>query len=328
MRRRTIGFLITLVLSLMMPVGAEAQSPAKVPRIGVLLLNLPPKPSSPRGPFEQGLHDLGYVEGQTILLEYRYAEGQIDRLPALAAELVQLSVDVIVTFGTPATRAARHATRTIPIVIATAADLVGQGFVASLARPGGNLTGLEFADAQLVGKRFELLKAAAPAISRVAVLSNPANPAYDHLLSEATTQARALGLQLQRVEARAPDAFDAAFAAMAARQAEALMIMDDNIFLDHRHRLLDLAIHYRLATVAGARLFAEAGSLLAYSRSLPAMHRRAASYVDKILKGVHPGDLPVERLPEYELIINLNTAQALGLTIPATLLFQADEVIR
>jgi putative tryptophan/tyrosine transport system substrate-binding protein len=330
MTRRTVGLLVIFALGLLVaPLAVDAQPPVKVPLLGILGTGLySSETEHQQAPLWDGLHELGWDEGQNIAVERRDAEGQLDRLPALAIDLVQRRPDVIVTYGTLATRAAQHATRTIPIVVATAADLVGQGLVASLARPGGNLTGLELADAQLVGKRFELLKAAAPAISRVAVLSNPANPAYDRLLSEAPGQAHALGLQLQRVEARAPDAFDAAFTAMAARQAEALMITDDAMLLLHRHRLLGLAIRHRLPTVAGVREFAEAGGLLAYGRSLPAMYRRAATYVDKILRGANPGDLPVERLHEYELVINLKTAQALGLTIPPSLLFQADEVIR
>jgi putative ABC transport system substrate-binding protein len=330
MTRRPLGLILTLTLGLFVaPLAVDAQPPGKVPLLGVLAAgSYPSEAQLQRSPFRHGLHELGWHEGQNIAIEQRYAEGQLDRLPALAAELIGLKVDVIVTVGTPATRAAQHATHTIPIVIATAADLVGQGFIASLARPGGNITGLELEDAQLVGKRFELLKAAAPAISRVAVLSNPANPAFDHLLSEATNQARALGLQLQRVEARAPDAFDAAFAAMAERQAEALMIMDDTLLFDYRVRLLDLAISHRLPTLAGLRAFAEAGSLLAYSRSLPAMYRRAASYVDKILKGANPGDLPVEQPMRFELVINLKTARALGITMPPSLLLLADEIIR
>jgi putative tryptophan/tyrosine transport system substrate-binding protein len=325
----TIGLRVILALSIFMAaLAADAQTLVKIPKVGVLSPGSPPQPLTPLGSFRQGLHDLGYVEGQTILLEYRYAEWQHDRLPSLAAELVQLRPDVIFTWTTPGARAAKQATTTIPIVIGSAADLVGQGLVASLARPGSNITGLELDDELLVGKRFELLKAATPAIARVAVLVNPANPAFDRLLRDATAQTRTLGLQLQLIEARAPDVFDAAFAAMAEHQAEALMIVDDPMFIDHRHRLLDLATRYRLPTVAGARMFADAGSLIAYGRSLHEMFRRAATYVDKILNGTNPADLPVERVPKYELVINLKTAQALGLTIPPIVLFQADEVIK
>jgi putative ABC transport system substrate-binding protein len=308
---------------------ADAQPLVKIPKVGVLSPGFrPAEPSTPMGSFRQGLHDLGYVEGQTILLEYRYAEGQLDRLPSLAAELVQLRPDVILTWTTPGARAAKQATTTIPIVIGAAGDLVGQGIVASLARPGGNITGLELEDELVVGKRFELLKDAAPAIAHVAVLVNPTNPAFDRLLSDASAQTRALRLQMQSVEARSPDVFDAAFAAMAERQAEALMIVDDATFQDHRHRLMDLATRYRLPTVAGTRMFADAGCLITYGRSLSEMYRRAATYVDKILKGTNPTDLPVERVSKYELVINLKTAKALGLTIPPHLLVLADEVIR
>jgi putative ABC transport system substrate-binding protein len=327
MRRSAIGLILALAI-FVAPLATEAQQPGKIPKVGVLSPGSPPVPSSPFVSFRQGLHDLGYVEGQTILLEYRFAEWQLERLPSLAAELVQLRPDVILTWTTPGARAAKQATTTIPIVIGSAGDLVGQGLVASLARPGGNITGLELEDELLVGKRFELLKAATPALARVAVLVNPSNPGYDRLLRDATVQTSALGLQLQLIEARAADAFDAAFAAMAEHETEALMIVDDPLFIDHRHRLLDLATRYRLPTVAGTRMFADAGGLIAYGRSLHEMFRRAATYVDKILKGTNLADLPVERVPKYELVINLKAAQALGLTIPPTLLFQADEVIR
>jgi ABC-type uncharacterized transport system substrate-binding protein len=329
MTRRTLGLFVPLALALLMsPAATDAQTPAKLPTVGILVPGSPPPPSSPRRPFAQVLHNLGYVDGQTIRLEYRYAEGQRDRLPALAAELVQLKPDVLVTWSTPGALAAKQATTTIPIVIGSAADLVGQGLVASLERPGGNLTGMEFADTELVGKRFELLKTAAPALSRVAVLVNPTNPVYDVLLRDASAQTRALGLQLETVEARAPDEFAAAFALMAARQVEALMIVDDTVFLSHGPQLLELAGRSQLLTVAGERTFAEAGSLITYGRSVPAMFRRAANYVDQVLKGAHPGDLPVERVPEYELIINAKTAKALGVTLPPTLVSQATEVIK
>jgi len=264
------------------------------------------------------------VEGQSITLEYRSEEGRPELLPELAAELVHLKVDIILAEGVDAVRAAQHATGTIPIVFPTAFDPVGQGLVASLAQPGGNITGVSFHDPALMGKRLELLKAAVPGVTRVAYL-------WDHgpnlALQELETAARALGVQLHPVEVRDPYPFDHAFAIMAAH-ADALLTQPSPVFFGRRTELVDLAARMRLPGIFPEREFAEAGGLMAYGVNVPANFRRAATYVDKILKGAKPADLPVEQPMRFELVINLKTAKALGLTIPPSVLFLADEVIR
>jgi putative ABC transport system substrate-binding protein len=321
---------VVLSLLVLLPI-AEAQPREKIPVVGVLSPAYASAASDPKVDlyhFMQGLRDLGYVEGETIHLEYRFADYQLDRLPILAAELVRLTPDVIFTYTSPGTRVATQATTTIPIVIGAGPDLVRLGLVASLARPGGNLTGQILRGSELAGKRLELLKEAVPTISHVAVLVNPANPGFDQLPRIIEPEARALGVQLLRVEASSPEAFPTAFATMAHRGIDALMIGDDSMFNTHRHRLLELALAHGLPTVSGQRPYAEAGSLLDYGPSLFAMFRRAAVYVDKILKGAAPGDLPVEQSTVFELVVNLKTAKALGLMIPPSLLFQADEVIK
>jgi putative ABC transport system substrate-binding protein len=285
-------------------------------------------PSGCRAGFQHGLRELGYVEGQTITLIYRYAEHQVDRLPGLAAELAQLAPDVLWTHSNVAALAAKRATTTIPIVVGVAGDLIGQGLVESLARPGGNLTGMEHQDVELAGKRLELLKEALPRLSRVAVLVSPTNPAHQGAPQHIEREARALGVQLQRVEAPTPEAFEAAFAAMVQGGAEALMIMDYTMFSQHRHRLFALALRHRLPTMAAGRQFAEAGSLLAYGAYPHDLCQRSATLVDKILKGATPADLPVEQPTTFKLVVNLKTAQALGLTLPPLFLAQADEVLR
>jgi len=271
---------------------------------------------------------LGYVEGQNLVLEYRAAAGHYERFPDLAAELVRLKVDVLMMGSTPAALAAKHATTTIPIVMVAMGDPVGSGLVASLARPGGNITGSSGLQPEVVGKQLEFLKAVLPTVSRVAVLWNPANPVAALMVREADVAAQALGVQLHLLAARGPDAFDSAFAAMTSAHAGALLILADPMFLQHRRRLAALAATSRLPTIHNVRAFVEAGGLLCYGVSQPDQWRRAATYVDKILKGAKPADLPVEQPTKFELIINLKTAEALGLTIPPTLLFQADEVIR
>jgi putative tryptophan/tyrosine transport system substrate-binding protein len=279
--------------------------------------------------FQQGLRGFGYVEGQNLAIEVRYAEGSAERLPDLAAELVGLQVEVIVAVGTVAIRAAQHATRTIPIVMAAAADPVAQGLVASLAQPGGNTTGLSLLSTELPSKRLELLKETVPQSARVAILANPASPFYKPFLHNLTVAARALSLQLHVVELRSPDELDAAFAAMTQAGADALIVIADSALLDNlRGRVADLATMSRLPAMDDWKMYVEAGGLMSYGPSLPDLYRRAATYVDKILKGTKPADLPVEQPTKFELVINLKTAKALGLTIPPTLLFQADEVIR
>ncbi|MBI2370613.1 MAG: ABC transporter substrate-binding protein [Deltaproteobacteria bacterium] len=327
MRLSAVGLIIPLALSLLVaPRSSDAQAPARVPRIGFLALHPAPSPRSQA--FEQGLQELGYVEGQTIALEYRWAAGRADRLPALAAELVRLEVDVIVAVGDAVIRATMNATRTIPIVMAIAGDPVGSGFVASLARPGGNVTGLSFLAPELSVKRLELLKEVVPGLSRVAVLRNPANPASALALREMEAAARALGVQLQPLEVRAPDEFENAFSAIARGHAGALLALPDGLFFTHRARLTGLALKRRLPAMGESREYTEAGGLLAYGPSPLHFFRRAATYVDKILKGAKPADLPVERPTRFELVINLKTARALGLTIPRHLLIWADKVIQ
>jgi putative ABC transport system substrate-binding protein len=316
---------------LAVPLASDAQPSAYIPTVGVLAPNRPSlasDPSSGLNAFRQGLRDLGYLEGQNIRLEDCYAEGQIDRLPALAVDLVRRSPDVIFTWLTAGALAAQQATTTIPIVVGAATDLVAQGIVGDLAHPGGNLTGLALPSTALEGKRLEVLKEAVPQLTRVAVLVHPADPAHHPLPGVLAAEARTLGLELQRVEATDPDAFEAAVAAMAQSRAEALLIADHSIFLRHRDRLLELVGRHQLPTVAAQRRYAEAGSLIAYGPSTLEMFRRAAVYVDKILKGAKPADLPIELPMKYELVINMKTAKELGLTIPPMLLFQATEVIR
>ena len=331
MRRRVIPLIVALAL-FGVPLATAAQQSRHIPLVGVLRPGSPSEEFDPKSilsAFRQGLRDLGYVEGHTIRLVYRFADGQVDRLPALAAELVSLQPDVLVTNATLGARAAQQATTTIPIVVAFATDLVEAGLVASLAQPGGNLTGQHGRDLEVMGKLLELLKEAVPPLTAVAVLTNlTANPFTPGFTSTLDAAAQALGVRLQHIDAGGPEAFDAAFATIATSGAEALLIQNNAVFSVHRQRLLDVARAHRLPTVCNGRLYAEAGCLLTYSPNARELYRRAAVFVDKILKGAKPGDLPVERPDKFELVINLKTAHALGLTLPPTLLFQADEVIR
>jgi putative ABC transport system substrate-binding protein len=325
-RRAFIGALAISLLAA--PLAADAQAPAKVPRIGFLLPLAPTDNPYLLEAFRQGLRELGYVEGQTITIEYRFAEGRAERLPALAAELVRLKVDVIVTGGPPAPEAAKQATGTIPIVFAVAGDPVHEGLVANLARPGGNITGLASIAPELVGKQLEMLKEVVPKVSRVAVLQNRSNQTYPNRLRQAEGAAKALGVQLHIAQAGTPPEIDAAFAAMRSQRAGGVLVLRDPLFLTQRTQIAALAAKSRLPAVYGFREQAEAGGLMSYGASVPIMYRRAATYVDKILKGAKPADLPVEHPTKFELVINLKTAKALGLTIPPSLLQRADEVIQ
>ena len=325
-----VGYLIAFAI-LIAPFAAKAQQAMKVYRIGRLVSGLPPTGPNPSlEAFRQGLRDLGYVEGQHLVIEYRYAEGRPERLPDLAAELVRLKVDMIMAGGIAAIRAAQYATRTIPIVMAATDDPVGEGFVASLARPGGNITGLSFLGEGLPGKRLELLKETVPQSTRIAVLANPAYPAHEPLMNNLTRAARALALQLHVVEVRRADALDTAFVAMTQAGADALFVSPDSALLlwSLRGRIVELAAKHRLPAMYAFREWVDDGGLMSYAPSLPDTWRRAATYVDKILKGAKPADLPVEQPIKFELVINLKTAQALGLTMPPSLLLQADEVIK
>jgi putative tryptophan/tyrosine transport system substrate-binding protein len=331
MTRRTIGLLVTLTLSfLVAPLAAHAQPAGKVPRIGYLSPGFATDPMRERflEAFRQGLWELGYVEGQNIAIESRWTEGKDDRLPALAADLVRSKVDVIVATSGPATRAVQLTTRTIPIVMSLVNDPVGSGLVASLARPGGNVTGLTVMSPDLAGKQLQLLKEVVPEVSRVAVLRNPDNPAGTAMLREAEAAAQALGVQLQTLEARNPPEIDSAFAAMTRERAGALLILPDGVFLSQRSQIAELAMKRRLPSIRQSSAFPEAGGLMSYGANYLDLERRAATFVDKILKGAKPADLPVEQPTTFELVINLKTAEALGLTIPPSLLFQATEVIR
>jgi putative ABC transport system substrate-binding protein len=319
-----IGFALGL---LVVSLPSAAQPRGHIPRLGVLDPSPQQRPAPCLPAFQQGLRDLGYVEGQNLLIDYRHAEGQPDRLPALADELVRRAPDVLWLHGNPAAWAAKLATTTIPIVTAVANEPVEEGLVASLARPGGNLTGLELRTGGVAGKRLELLKAAVPPIARVAVLSEPSEPVLASVPGSLAREANALGVQLQRVEAGDPATFEAAFAVMLDGGADALMIMESALFAAHRPQLLALALRHRLPTMSYGRHYAEAGSLLAYGADPRELCHRSALFVYKILQGAKPADLPIERAT-LQLVINLKTAQALGLTIPPTLLFQADEVIR
>ena len=325
-RRAFIGTLAVFLLA--GPLAAEAQAPAKVSRIGFLSVGSPTDNLFTLEAFQQGLRELGYVEGQNIAIEYRFAEGRPERLPVLAADLVRLKVAVIVTGSPPAPEAAKRATSTIPIVFAVIGDPVAQGLVASLAWPGGNITGLANLAQEVVGKQLELLKEVAPKVSRVAVLQNPSNHAHLFVLRQAEGAARALGVQLHILQARTPPEIEAAFAAMSRQRAGGVVVLRDTLFLTQRTQIAALAAKSRLPAVYGLREEAEAGGLMAYGANVLLMYRRAATYVDKILKGVKPADLPVEQPTKFELVINLKTAKALGLTIPQSLLQRADEVIQ
>ena len=313
---------------LIVPVVAGAQQPARITRIGFLTFARLSSITSRTVAFRQGLRDLGYVEGQDIVIEWRSADETLNRVPALAAELVDLKVAVIVTADNASTVAAKEVTKTVPIVMATSADPVGIGLVASLARPGGNVTGLTSLSIDLWGKQVGLLKELVPTLSRVAVLSGPTNPANTRALREVETAARRLGLQVQPVEIREAKRLDDAFSAMIKERADALLVLTDAGLETQRTQIADLATRSRLPTIFARRENIEAGGLMSYGSSLPDQFRYAATFVDKILKGAKPADLPVEQATKFELIINLKTAKALGLTIPQPLLLRADEVIQ
>jgi putative ABC transport system substrate-binding protein len=329
MRLRTAGIIFALALGVLAaPLAADAQPPAKVPQVGFLGGSSPSTLATYIEAFRQGLRELGYLEGRTIVIEYRYAEGRDDRLPDLAAELVRLKVDVIVTAGNAATQAAKNATRTIPIVMALVADPVVTGFIHSLARPGSNITGVTTLSLELIGKQMELLKEIVPELSRLAVLWNPASPAQVRALKGIETAARTLGVEVQFVEARGVSELDKAFAEMTRKRPGALTALSNPMFDSQQGQIAEFSAQNRLPAVYSKTAFAEAGGLLSYGARFPDLFRRAAGYVDKILKGTKPADLPVEQPTKFELVINLKTAKALGLTIPPSLLVRADKVIQ
>ncbi len=330
MRRSTAGCLLLAFSLLAAPTVADAQQPGKIARIGRLSPTSPSADAPMRAGFQQGLRDLGWVEGQNIAIEYRYAEGKLDRFAELATELVGLKVDLIVVGSTAGALAAKRATGTIPIVMTTLGgeDPVASGLIVSLARPGGNLTGVTGLGQELSAKRLQLLKEAVPSVRRVAVLVNPADPETGPAVKGVEAAARALGVQLRVLEARDPSGFENAFQVMTSERAGGLMVMESVMLTTHRRRIVELAAKNRLPTMSAVREFVLDGGLLFYGAALPDMHRRAAYYVDKILKGAKPADLPVEQPTRFELVVNLKTAKALGLTIPPSVLVRADRVIQ
>ena len=307
--------------------AARAQAPAKVPRIGLLTVFSPSDAALWHQAFRLGLRDLGWVEGKNISIEYRYAEGRSDRLPDLAADLVRLKVDIIVTGFTSDALVAQKATRAVPIVVAAAGDLGASGLVGSLARPGGNITGLSAMISELVGKRLELLTEMIPRLSRVAVLWNPQGATSQLTWKEIQLPARQLGVQLHSLEVRSPDDFDKAFEDATRARAGALFIIPAPVITTNLKRIAGLAAKSRLSSIYQFSEFANAGGLVTYGADRADLYRRAATYVDKILKGAKPGDLPVEQPTRFELVINMKTAKALGITIPQSVLFRADRVI-
>ena len=313
---------------LAVPAVVDAQSAGEPRRIGFLSNTSVAGSTQLHEAFRQGLRELGWVEGRNILIEYRYAEGRSDRLPGLADDLVRLKVDVIVAGATPPALAAKNATKEIPIVMVSAADPVGIGLVASLARPGGNLTGTSFdVGLEIFAKQLELLRDTLPRAHRVAILSNSGNPAQEVAVGNLKAAARSLGLQLQLLPVPGPTEFDRAFAAMKNRRADALLVVADSMFNLHRARVADLAAANRLPTMYGFRAFVDAGGLMSYGPSMPDIFRRAATFVDKILKGAKPADLPVEQPSKFELVINVRAAKALGLNVPPALLLRVDQVV-
>jgi putative ABC transport system substrate-binding protein len=330
MRLKTLRLVVMLALVLLTaPRASNAQPSTKVSRIGWLAGGSPPSGPNPSvEAFQQGLRDLGYVEGQNLTIEYRYAEGNLERLPDLAAELVRLHVDVILAGGTPAARAAKQATSTIPVVMLVGVDPVEAGLVASLARPEGNVTGVGASGPAGWEKRLELLKEAVPRLARLAVLWNPANPGNAFGVRAVQAAAIAMGVTLQPLEVRDANAFEHAFAEIAKETPDAILICWDSVTLAHARPIADFAVRSRLPTMTALRDYVQAGALMSFGTSRPGQWRRAAYYVGKILQGTKPTDLPVKLPMQFELVINLKTAQALGLTLPPTLLFQANEVIR
>ena len=329
-RRAFVSGLAALAVSraiVFKPQSAYAQQPTSPRRLGVLLVLLSPESKEAQA-FRQGLRDAGYAEGHEVVIEWRSAGGDYARVPALVADLVQRKVEVIVVISTVAAQAAKRATSAIPIVMAVVADPVGSGLVANLAHPGGNVTGLSTMTSELSAKRLQLLKEAVPGVTRVAVLWNPATPFHTKVVEDLKAVAPSLSIDLKFVSARTPEEFGPAFSAVSRAHAQALYVIDDPLFITHRTTLLKLAAKARLPVISGEKPFADAGGLISYGTNLGDLLRRSAGYVDKILKGAKPGDLPIEQPTKFELIVNLKTARALGLTIPEAVLLQADEVIR
>jgi putative ABC transport system substrate-binding protein len=326
MNRKTVWMLILFILASVHP--AEAQQAKKVPRIGFLGFTSLSAIAARIEAFRQGLREFGYVEGKNIVVEYRSAEGELDRLPELAAELVRLKVEVIVTSGPSVTRAVKEATTTIPIVMGFDTDPVGNGFVVSLARPGGTITGLSVVSPEVSGKQLELLKEIVPKLSHVAVLGASTNPGNAQALKQTELAAGAYKVQLQYLNVLSPKDIETAFRDASKGRAGAVLVLASPLIESHRTQITDLAAKNRLPAIYYAPEFVEAGGLMSYGTSFPDLFRRAATYVDKILKGAKPADLPVEQPTKFELVINLKAAKQIGLTIPQSMLYRADKVIK
>jgi len=306
----------------------HAQQPQKIPRLGYLSYGSVEIDKSLLAALQQGLRELGYLEGKNIVIEQRYAAGQSDKLPELVAEFVRVKADVIVVTGDPAAHAAKKATTAIPIVIVTSPDPVGTGLIASLAHPGGNVTGLSDFHGGVVTKRLELLKDVAPLASRIAVLLNPANPSNPIQLKDIQAAASAFRVTLISLEVKGPDNIDPAFTTVVKERAGALLVLGDRLFATHQSQIIKFAVKNRLPTIYSQRLYVEAGGLMSYGANFTDQYRRAAIYVDKLIKGAKPADLPVEQPTKFELVINLKAAKQIGLTIPPTVLARADKVIK
>jgi putative ABC transport system substrate-binding protein len=326
-KRRIFAMALCTVLFALC-VSTHAQQPTKIPRIGLLFTATPSAAAARIEAFRQGLRELGYVEGKNILIEQRYAEGQLNHMNELAAELVRLKVDVIVTIGPAATRPAKEATTAIPIVMGVDDDPVGNGFVASLARPGGNITGLASLAPEIGGKQLELLKEIVPRLSRVAVLGTSTQPGNAQSLREAEVAAQALAVKLQYLDVLSPKDIEPVFRTASNGRAEAVLVLRASIFFSHRKQIVDLAAKRQLPAMYYTTEYVEEGGLMTYGVSITDLFRRAATYVDKILKGAKPAELPIEQPTKFELVVNLKTAKRIGLTIPPNVLARADKVIK
>src|SRR5438093_1518986 len=327
-KKTVVALAVALVLILTLVTRNEAQQAKKVWRIGFLAATSPSVEAVRIEAFRQGLHELGYVEGENIVIEWRWAEGKFDRLPELAAELVRLNVEVIVTGGSTSSGAAKKVTTTVPIVMAQVNDPVGNGFVASLARPGGNMTGLSTLYPEISGKRLELLKEIVPKLSRVAIFGDSTNPGNAQSLRETELAAAAFGVQLQYLDVPGPKDIETAFRAASKGRADAVLVLGGPVVQSHRTQIVDLAAKSRLPATYNVPEFVEDGGLMSYGVSVNDLYRRAATYVDKILKGAKPADLPVEQPTKFEFIINLKAAKQIGVTIPPNVLARADKVIK
>ena len=326
MKRRDL--LVAAGVLVAAPLAARAQQAARVPRIGFLGNSTAALEANLVGPFREGLRDLGYVEGRNVLIEYRWAEGRYERFPALIAELAALKVDVIVTAGTPASLAVKKTATSIPLVMVAVGDPIGIGLVADFGKPGGNVTGLSSIAPELEGKRLELLREVIPNVSHIAVLWNPDNPFHVGSLKETRAAAQVMGIKLQLLGVRVSEEFPATFAAILRERPGALLVLADRLFLHNRALIVDFEAKHRLPGVYAYRELVEAGGLMSFGPSYAGMHRRAAYFVHRILKGAKPADLPVERPATFELVINLKVAKALGLTIPQSVVLRVTEVIK